>query len=201
MAGAPGASVSASRCKRAHSDTSRRTRPLRLPDLRKRYWSAPAPGSPARVLGSADAGTLPSPKRPHLLDDTSGRPHRAVLTNDEGFYVLDDKVAASKLREVETREQRRSLKPGRLDIPRRVPPMSAHDLWDSNRPGSTLFLPVCDVSASLISLIAQFVDPALRKYASASGGMNIVDDRHGFRPAGTERWLKDGFLNAEQVLP
>jgi hypothetical protein len=37
-----------------------------------------------------------------------------------------------------------------------------HDLWDSNRPGSTLFLPVCDVSASLISLIAHFVDPALR---------------------------------------
>jgi hypothetical protein len=134
------------------------------------------------------------------------------LTNDEGFYVLDDKVAASQLREIEIREerskvldiyraQRRTLKPDRLDIPRRVPPMSGHDLWDSNRPGSTLFLPVCDVSASLISLIAQFVDPALRRYASASGGMNIVDDRHGFRPAGTERWLKDGFLNAEQVLP
>src|SRR5262249_13352039 len=45
------------------------------------------------------------------------------------------------------------LRRGRLDIPRRVPPMSGHDLWDSNRPGSTLFLPVCDVSASLISLI------------------------------------------------
>jgi hypothetical protein len=79
--------------------------------------------------------------------------------------------------------------------------MSAHDHWDSNRPGSTLFLPVCDVSAELISLIAQFVDPALRRYAPASGGFNLVDDRQGFRPAGTERWLKDGFLNAEQVLP
>ena len=79
--------------------------------------------------------------------------------------------------------------------------MSGHDLWDSNRPGSTLFLPVCDVSASLISLIAQFVDPALRRYAPAGGGMNIVDDRHGCRPAGTERWLKDGFLDAERILP
>ena len=134
------------------------------------------------------------------------------FTNDDGFYVLDDKVAAEKLREVETtkergklldvyRTQRRTLKPGRLDIPRRVPPMSAHDLWDSNRPGSTLFLPVCDVSASLITLIAQFVDPALRRYAPASGGMNIVDDRRGFRPAGTEHWVKGGFLNAEKVLP
>jgi hypothetical protein len=51
--------------------------------------------------------------------------------------------------------------------------MSEHDLWDSNRPGSTLFLPVCDVSASLISLIAQFVDPALRRYAPAGSGMRL----------------------------
>ena len=79
--------------------------------------------------------------------------------------------------------------------------MSGHDLWDSNRPGSTLFLPVCDISASLISLIAQFVDPALRRYAPAGGGMNIVDDRHGCRPARTERWLKDGLLDAERILP
>src|SRR3979411_1161385 len=134
------------------------------------------------------------------------------FTNDDGLYVLDSNVAASKLREIETpderpklleacRAQRRELHRGRLDIPRRVPPMSGHDLWDSNRPGSTLFLPVCDVSASLISLIAQFVDPALRRYAPAGGGMNIVDDRHGYRPAGTERWLKDGFLDAERMLP
>jgi hypothetical protein len=68
-------------------------------------------------------------------------------------------------------------------------------------PGSTLFLPVCDVSVSLISLIAQFVDPALHRYAPARGGANIVDDRHGGRPAGTERWLKSGFLDAARILP
>jgi hypothetical protein len=164
------------------------------------FWDLPTPAPYPRRSGR----TFPTTR--------AGGNTALFLTNDEGFYVLDDKVAASQLREVETREersklldiyraQRRMLKPDRLDIPRRVPPMSGHDLWDSNRPGSTLFLPVCDVSASLISLIAQFVDPALRRYASASGGMSIVDDRHGFRPAGTERWLKDGFLNAEQVLP
>jgi hypothetical protein len=164
------------------------------------FWDLPTPPPYPQLSGR----TFPT---------TRAGGHTALfLTNDEGFYVLDHKVAASKLSEVETREersklldiyraQRRMLKPGRLDIPRRVPPMSGHDLWDSNRPGATLFLPVCDVSASLISLIAQFVDPALHRYASASGGMNIVDDRHGFRPAGTERWLRCGFLDAEQVLP
>ena len=139
--------------------------------------------------------------------------HTALFfTNDEGFYCLDDNVAATKLREIEPREkraklldiyraQRRTLRQGRVAIPRRAPTVSAHDHWDSNRPGSTLFLPVCDVSAEVISLIAQFVDPALRRYAPASGGFNIVDDRQNFRPAGTEPWLKSGFLDAARTLP
>ena len=142
---------------------------------------------------------------------TPGGRTALFITNDAGFYVLDDDVAATRLREIETpdergkllavyREQRRELRRGRLDIPRRVPPMSAHDLWDSNRPGSTLFLPVCDVSAALISLIAQFVDPALRRYAPERG-WNIVDDRCGCRPAGTEAWLREGFLDASRTLP
>jgi hypothetical protein len=164
------------------------------------FWDLPTPPPYTRLSGR----TFPT---------TRGGGQTALFwTNDRGFYVLDHKVAAGKLNEVETRDersklldvyraQRRTLKPGRLDIARRVPPMSGHDLWDSNRPGATLFLPVCDVSASLISLIAQFVDPALRRYAPVTGGMNIIDDRHGFRPAGTKRWLKYGFLNAEQILP
>ena len=164
------------------------------------FWDLPTPPPYPRRSGR----TFPA---------TRGGGHTALFfTNDEGFYVLDDNVAATKLREVETREeraklldiyraQRRTLGAGRLDIPSRAPTISQHDHWDSNRPGSTLFLPVCDVSAEMISLIAQFVDPALRRYAPASGGFNIVDDRQNFRPAGTERWLESGFLDAEQVLP
>jgi len=164
------------------------------------FWDLPTPPPYTRLSGRTFAVTR-------------GGGHTALFfTNDAGFYVLDDKVTATKLREIKTREergklldiyraQRCTLKAGRLDTARRAPAMSAHDHWDSNRPGSTLFLPVCDVSAEMISLIAQFVDPALHRYAPASGGMNIVDDRHGFRPAGTERWLKDGFLNVERVLP
>jgi hypothetical protein len=164
------------------------------------FWDLPTPPAYGRPSGRAFPTTRPGG---HTV---------LFFTNDEGFYVLDDNVSVSKIREIETREergklldiyraQRRTLKPGRLDIPRRAPVMSAHDHWDSNRPGSTLFMPVCDISASLISLIAQFVDPALRRYATASGGMNIVDDRHGFRPAGTERWITDGLIDPAQILP
>jgi hypothetical protein len=36
------------------------------------------------------------------------------------------------------RQHRATLKPGRLDIPRRVPPLCGHNLWDSNMPAATL---------------------------------------------------------------
>ncbi len=164
------------------------------------FWDLPTPPPYPRRSGRTFATTR------------GGGHTKLFFTNDEGFYVLDDEVSATKLREIETsgerekiltsyRAQRRELGRGRLDIPRRAPTLSAHDHWDSNRPGSTLFLPVCDVSASLISLIAQFVDPALRRYAPDGRGFNIVDDRHGNRPAGTERWLNSGFLDAERLLP
>jgi hypothetical protein len=144
---------------------------------------------------SGEGRTFPSTSR--------GRRTALFFTNDQGVYVIDPSAPpARKLREVETpderekiltlyRENRKSLKQGRLDIPRRVPPLSGHNLSVSNMPGSTLFMPVCDVSSALIGLIAQFVDPWLERFVPKnSRGMNIVDDRYGFRPAGTEKWIK-----------
>ena len=173
-----------------------------MPEGPFRYKSAHAPvplseleealllGAGAGFSGLAfwDLPTPPAYPHPRLGGRTfpTTRPggHTTLFwTNDDGLHVLDDKVEVTKLREVGTEEdrgklvdiyraQRRTLGRGRLDIPRRLLPMSGHDLWDSNQPGSTLFLPVCDVSAALISLIAQFVDPALRRYAPEGGGMN-----------------------------
>jgi hypothetical protein len=66
----------------------------------------------------------------------------------------------------------------------------------------TLFMPVCDVSAALISLILNLVDGERGRYVRGhGGGMNIVDDRHGGRPAGTERWINSGLIDKAKVLP
>jgi hypothetical protein len=82
---------------------------------------------------------------------------------------------------------RLTLRPHRLDVPPRVPPLCGHNLWASNMPGSTLFILICDVTSSLIGLIAQFVDPKLERFVPANErGINIVDDRFWFRSAGTE---------------
>jgi hypothetical protein len=145
---------------------------------------------------------------------STGRGRRTVLffTNDHGVHIIDPAAgAAGTVREVATpdqrekvlalyRDHRKTLRRERLAIPRRVPPMCGHNLWASNAPGSTLFMTVCDVSHALIGLIAQFVDARLERFGMPCG-MNIVDDRYGFRPAGTEQWLKLGFLDERNVLP
>jgi hypothetical protein len=155
---------------------------------------------------SGDGRTFPSTSR--------GRRTALFMTNDQGTYVIDPAAPAlSKLRAVETaderaqalalyQENRKTLRRGRLDIPRRVPPLSGHNLQLTNMAGSTLFMPVCDVSAALIGLVAQFVDRALERFVgNNSKGMNIVDDRHGFRPAGTQKWLNSGFLDQHDIMP
>jgi hypothetical protein len=155
---------------------------------------------------AGDGRTFPSTSR--------GRRTALFFTNDRGVYVIDPAAGApTQLKEVEApdqrkkilalyRQHRRELTQSRLAIPRRVPPLSGHNLWDSNMPGSTLFMPVCDVSFSLISLIAQFVDARLERFADKAGrGMNIVDDGHGFRPAGTQKWVDRGFLDEGKILP
>ena len=155
---------------------------------------------------AGDGRTFPSTSR--------GRRTALFITNDQGVYVIDPAApSTSKLRAVERadqrehalslyRENRKTLRQGRLDIPQRVPPLSGHNLRVSNMPGSTLFMPVCDVSSTLIALIAQFVDPRLERFVpKGSPGLNIVDDRFGFRPAGTERWIKSGFLDEHNIMP
>ena len=87
-----------------------------------------------------------------------GRFTALFFTNDDGVFVIDPAAApATKLQAVPEptdrdhvlelhRQHRRRLQQGRLDIPRLVPPLSGHNLWDSNMPGSTLFMQVADVS-------------------------------------------------------
>jgi hypothetical protein len=155
---------------------------------------------------SADGRTFPSTSR--------GRRTALFFTNDRRVYVIDPSAGSTgKITEAGTQDERaealelhhhhhRALKDRWLEIPRRAPPPCRHNLWDSNMPGSTLFMPVCDVSFALIGLIAQFVDARLERYATTSGrGMNIVEDRFDFRPAATDRWLSSGFLDRENILP
>jgi len=143
-----------------------------------------------------------------------GRRTALFFTNDRGVFVIDPaEVTASKLSEIETRDERQcmlalyrqhcnQLADGRLAIPRQVPPLFGHNMWNCNMPGTTLFMPVCDVSFALISLILHLVDGEAGRYVHGhGGGMNIIDDRRGGCPAGTEPWLASGLIDREKLLP
>lgn len=143
-----------------------------------------------------------------------GRRTALFFTNDDGTGVIDpSNVTNTNVREVpmpnerETvlslyRDHRKNLSTGRLAIPRCVPPLFGHNLWDSNMPGSTLFMPVCDISHSMIALLVQMVDGDVGRFVRGhGGGMYVVDDRHGNRPAGNDKWLKSGFLDKTKILP
>jgi hypothetical protein len=143
-----------------------------------------------------------------------GRRTALFFTNDSGVYAIGPAgVWANEIQEVQTRAQRQRalqlyqrhrtrISDHRLAFPRHVPPLFGHNLWDANQPGCTLFLPICDVSLTLISLIINLVDGERGRYVHGhGGGMSIVDDRQGGRPAGTEPWIRSGFLDKEKVLP
>jgi len=152
--------------------------------------------------------------RTHSSTTAGGGRTVLLMTNDDGVYAIDAAAeGAAKVRQIETaderqtivevyRRRRKKLRPGRLEIPRRIPPLFAHDFWDANRPGSTVFMPICDVSQTLIGIISQMVDADAGRFVKGQGGgMYVVDDRHGFRPAGTEPWAKRGFLDRKKLLP
>jgi hypothetical protein len=143
-----------------------------------------------------------------------GRRTALFFTNDSGLHAIEPIGKwASKTREIETvaerekvlglyQQHRKHLNNHRLEIPRRSPPLFGHNMWDCNLPGSTVFMPICDVSLALISLIISLVDGERGRYVRGhGGGMNVVDDRHGCRPAGTEPWVNSGFIDKAKVLP
>jgi hypothetical protein len=129
-----------------------------------------------------------------------------VYWNDEATYLLRaDRLPAvpagdeGGADEVETlvrqvRAARVKLFDGRPRYPRSSPTMAPFNTWSSDVPGSTVFLPLADVTFFTINallLICGWPD----------GGRFLVDDYNGNAPAGCARWAEEGLLNRQWVLP
>ncbi|MBI4519077.1 MAG: hypothetical protein HY699_25080 [Deltaproteobacteria bacterium] len=123
-------------------------------------------------------------------------------TNDEGLYFLnlrevqpehmrefDDKSDRDKMIEF-VRQHRVELSKERLDLPRNTTAIMSFNLWNVNMPGSTLFMPVTDLTEEFINAIMLMADL----------GAYLVDDLHGYVPCGNERWVKDGHVDNPMPL-
>lgn len=85
----------------------------------------------------------------------------------------------------------RKLSDKRIDPPRKAPHYSAHNLWNGNTPGSTLFIPVANVSEQLLDFL----------FIVAGSGYTTYDDLAG-RPAGELKpFFNSGLLDEKRRYP
>jgi hypothetical protein len=125
-------------------------------------------------------------------------------TDDEGSYVTRTRDAPpERMQELSQNdddlerilavcsEQTVRIKEGRLDLPAEPPHMLPPNLWMANAPGSTLFMPIGDVSEQFLGILALAV----------SNGVMVIDHETG-QPAGNlAPFVRSGLLNeAKQLL-
>lgn len=178
----------------------------------------------AMLVAAATATTGPilaETKLPGGMVKTIGKPypsamgsHRARLffTNDSGVYLVRaDQAAMTKMREFEKLEDREKvlgfyenfvekLDDGRMDLPPQEPGIWAHNQWVTNQPGTTVFMPVIDVTKDTIKLMLNLCDSKAGRYARGTGGYFLVDDRNGMKPCGNEKWAESGLLSKKKVM-
>jgi hypothetical protein len=140
---------------------------------------------------------------------TAGSPDNAqgthfFMINDSGTYFLrklppapDLPFTAEALIE-RGRQAKVRVLDRRLDVAegaRDFPAYLDSNRFLSNLPGTTIFLPVVDLSH-------QYINCLMYLLTQPEGARpTFVDDRNFYRPAGVGKWVKNGFLNADIKLP
>ena len=116
-------------------------------------------------------------------------------TNDEGVFVVPQRDAApDRYLQLATQDERGALhrtalklQDGRLEIPRRTPNLFGLNHWIANIKGSTLFMPISDVTRQCISALLLYFDDPHRYY--------LHDPHTGadpLRPLVRDGWFDDG---------
>lgn len=136
--------------------------------------------------------------------------HRTELfyTNDSGCYMVKlNDIQPEDLVGLEGMEPEKcwesimasfekatiQLEPERAHFPEKPPGIASHNIWNMNKPGTSLFFPVTDLTAGLLDLYFFYVRPTHR--------YNFIDETRGGRNAGTDRWVKEGYLKDDVNLP
>jgi hypothetical protein len=143
----------------------------------------------------------------HMTGRTAGSADNAqnthfFLINDSGTYYLrrlpppDTKdwfTPENLLARAEATKHR--IFDHRLEFPREFPYYFDSNRFVSNLPGSTILLPVVDMSIQAIN--------GLMFLLTQPDGFRPVflDDRNFYRPAGVRKWIKSGFLNPKIKVP
>lgn len=119
------------------------------------------------------------------------------FTDDAGVYLTRTRdLAPERLREFEESDDithiigtscaaTTQLSKQRLHLPPEPPHFDEHNLWNSNKPGSTLFMPVGDVGEQLLALLAMYV----------TNGYTLYDDYSRRLGGNLEPFIRTGTIN------
>ena len=124
-------------------------------------------------------------------------------TDDRGTYFVStrdvdgninwrDQQMRDSQRLIETtRTLTKKVSEQRIELPRKAPHFSAHNLWNANVPGSSLFIPVANISEQLIGFL----------FIIAAAGYTVWDDAEG-KPAGNlGKFFDQGLLDRDKRYP
>ena len=118
-------------------------------------------------------------------------------TDDDGIYMVhandlapavaqpsqgvgDLQTITQQLRDATTR-----IADHRLELPREAPHLHEHNLWNANFPGSTLLLPVADLSEYYLALLT----------LSLMNGYQVYDDMAGRNAGDLDSYVRSGMLS------
>jgi hypothetical protein len=133
----------------------------------------------------------------------NSQPTSFFLLNDSGTYFLRkfkpgevDLEAPQTPEEMIRRAELAKVKvlDRRLDFPRKFPYYLDSNRFLSNLPGTTVFLPVVDMTK-------QYINAIMYLLTEPDGSRPLfVDDRNFYQPAGVRKWVRNGFLNKDLKL-
>jgi len=82
------------------------------------------------------------------------------------------------------RRARVKLKDGRAELPTTLPGLFDFNQWNANKPGTSLFVPVTNMTMEYINVL--FI------YLARSYKFSIVDEQRGWESAGLQKWIDQG---------
>ncbi len=77
-------------------------------------------------------------------------------------------------------------------MPTGLPGLFVFNHWNANKPGTTLFLPVSNMTLEYINLLFIYFSPEYR--------FTMVDETNGYVPCGLQRWIDSGRLDPARQM-
>jgi hypothetical protein len=131
------------------------------------------------------------------------------FTNDDGLFFLDmwklvpekGELATLQGKSIEAQVEwiqglvdraKVRLSDDRAQMPTGLPGLFVFNHWNANMPGTTLFLPVSNMTLEYINLLFIYFSPEYR--------FTLIDETAGYAPCGLQTWIDRGRLDPNRTM-